>query len=103
VRDHPFPSRDFVWSAEVAGVTGGGTLPDGNYGGAASSLRYRIVIHGPDSTQVFENVEPKMNRYPDAIDTIAAPIGSPVGIGRTQTGWYFLVDEKVRIDEECEL
>jgi hypothetical protein len=90
------------FSAEVLSVSGAGALPGGESGGAASNITYGIVVHGPDGDEFYSNITPLFRWWPDTIDTVAPPIGTPVGIVMRGQEIDFMVPERCRIDEECE-
>lgn len=89
------------YTAEVLAVHGAATLPGGEQGGSASSITYDIVVHGPEADEVYEQITPLFRWWPDSVDTIAPPPGTPVGIVLRGQEIEFMVPERVRIDEAC--
>jgi hypothetical protein len=88
-------------TAEVLAVNGAAVLPGGEQGGPASQITYDIVFHAPEGDEYYQGITPLFRWWPDSVDTIAPPPGTPVGIVLRGQEIEFMVPERVRIDEVC--
>lgn len=84
-----------VYTGRVLAVDG----VDAEGKGAASGITYDIEVSNGTNTFLVLGVAPTMPRYPDIIDVMAAPAGSPVQVQYTGDRFRFQVTELPVITE----
>ena len=82
-----------VLSGVVVGVRG--ATP-----GPASNIAYDIKVNYPDGRAVtYPNVPPTQPRWPDTIDTVASPVGTPVTVAVAGGKLWFQLIELPKLAE----
>lgn len=86
------PLNGFSWPTGVV-VSSNTTTP-----GPASGITYTVAVNLPDGIVTFANVKPHGSRWPDTINTIPAPAGTPITVWVNGPQITFDIRETFQVD-----